>query len=91
MNWLPAVVLALAFAAFAQGSAAPPIAHSIDGYLVTKQENNCLECHDKPRDIGKKRAKGMPTPLPATHYAKLDGKPEIASTYFGCTTCHKPK
>lgn len=91
MKRLPVLALALASATFAQGQAAPPIPHSIDGYLVTKQENNCLECHDKPRDIGKKRGKGLPTPLPATHYAKLEGKPEIASTFFGCTSCHSGK
>lgn len=88
MARLPIVALAFASTAIAQGAAPPPIPHPIDGYLVTRQENNCLECHDMPRDIGKKRAKGLPTPAPATHYGKLDGKPEIAGKHFSCTTCH---
>ena len=91
MKWLSAVAFAVASAAFAQNPTPPRIPHPIDGYLVTKQENSCLECHDKPRDIGKKRVKGLPPPAPATHYAKLEGKPEIASTFFDCTSCHTPK
>ena len=49
MKLVPAFALAFAAAAFAQGSA-PPIPHPIDGYLVTRQENNCLECHDRPQE-----------------------------------------
>jgi nitrate reductase cytochrome c-type subunit len=71
-----------------QAQAPPPITHPIDGYLVTRAENNCLECHDKPRDIGKKRSKGAPTPAPKSHYAGLEGKPEIAAGHFNCTSCH---
>jgi nitrate reductase cytochrome c-type subunit len=85
------IAFAVASGALAQGPAAPPIPHPIDGYLVIREENNCLECHDKPRDIGKKRAKGQPLPAPATHYAKAEGKPEIADGHFICTSCHKPK
>ena len=55
MKCLPAIALVLASAAFAQGQTAPRIPHAIDGYLVTRQEKSCLECHDSPRDIGKKR------------------------------------
>ena len=84
-------VLALAFAAAAQAQTPPPIPHPIDGYLVTRAENNCLECHDKPRDIGKKRAKGAPTPSPKSHYANLESKPAIAADHFTCTTCHTPR
>ena len=59
-----AALAVVAFAAAAQAQTPPPITHPIDGYLVTRAENNCLECHDKPRDIGKKRAKDTPTPSP---------------------------
>ena len=86
-----AIAFAVASGAFAQGPVAPAIPHPIDGYLVIREENNCLECHDKPRDIGKKRAKGQPLPAPVTHYAKAEGKPEIADGHFTCTSCHKPK
>jgi nitrate reductase cytochrome c-type subunit len=88
---LAALALA-APAAFAQGGTPPPIPHPIDGYLVTKAENNCLECHDKPRDIGKPRAKGQNVPAPVSHYGgKLEGKPAVAAGFFNCTSCHKPR
>jgi nitrate reductase cytochrome c-type subunit len=90
MKCLPAMALVLAFAALAQGQTAPPIPHEIDGYVVTRKENSCLECHDSQRDIGKKR-KGLPPPAPASHYGKLEGKPEIASARFDCTSCHARK
>jgi nitrate reductase cytochrome c-type subunit len=67
----------------------PPITHPIDGYIVTRAENSCLECHDKPRDIGKKRAKGQSVPAPVSHYGgKIEGKPEVVGTHFNCTSCH---
>jgi nitrate reductase cytochrome c-type subunit len=76
------------FAMSAQAQTPPPIPHPVDGYLVTRAENNCLECHDKPRDIGKKRTKGAPTPAPKSHYGSLEGKPEIVAGHFDCNTCH---
>jgi nitrate reductase cytochrome c-type subunit len=87
-------IAALAAALLAPGPAPaqatpPPIPHPIDGYLVTAQENNCLECHDKPKDIGRKRAKGANVPAPASHYGgKVEGKPAIVAGFFNCTSCH---
>jgi nitrate reductase cytochrome c-type subunit len=84
-----ALLLAFSAAALAQGATPPPIPHPIDGYLVTRQENNCLECHDRPQDIGRKRQKDAPVPAPASHYGgKLDAKPTLASSFFNCTSCH---
>lgn len=91
MRRLSVIVVALTFTAPAQAQDPPAISHPIDGYVVTRQENNCLECHDKPHDIGKKRAKGLPSPAPASHYGKLEGKAEVASTHFICTSCHASK
>ena len=91
MKRLPAFVFALATVALAQAPAPPPIPHAIDGYLVTRQENSCFECHDRPKDIGKKRAKGQATPAPASHYGSLQGKPGIANAHFDCTSCHVRK
>ena len=91
MKRLPVIALALASAGLAQGQTPPSIPHAIDGYLVTRQENSCLECHDRPREIGKKRAKGLSPPAPASHYDKLEGKPEIAGAHFNCTSCHARK
>jgi nitrate reductase cytochrome c-type subunit len=89
---LAALVLS-APGALAQGTkSAPPIAHPIDGYMITRAENSCLECHDKPRDIGKPRAKGHNVPAPVSHYGgKLEAKPEIAGTHFNCTSCHSAR
>ena len=84
-----AVSTLCASAALAQGPTPPPITHPIDGYVVTRAENSCLECHDMPRDIGKRRAKGQSVPAPVSHYGgKLEAKPEIAGTHFNCTSCH---
>jgi nitrate reductase cytochrome c-type subunit len=89
MKRLPVLASLAACAVLAQSPTAPPITHPIDGYLVTRQENNCLECHDKPRDIGRKRAKDAPVPAPKSHYPSLEGKPEIGADYFDCMSCHK--
>lgn len=91
MNWISLVAFALASAAPAQGQTPPSIPHPIDGYSVTQRENDCLECHDRPREIGKKRAKDLSPPAPASHYGKLEGKPEFAAGYFVCTSCHVRK
>ncbi len=85
------IVIALAWSAAALAQTAPAIPHPIDGYLVTKQENSCLECHDQPREIGKKQARGLPPPAPMSHYAGSGGKLAIADAHFECTACHKPK
>jgi cytochrome c-type protein NapB len=87
------IAFAAGFAVMAQGQTRPPppIPHEVDGYVVTRQENNCLECHDKPRNIGKKPAKGQASPAPATHYPTLEGKPAIAGSHFNCTSCHARK
>jgi nitrate reductase cytochrome c-type subunit len=85
------ILAALVWAAAAHAQSAPAIPHSIDGYYVLKQENNCLECHDEPREIGKKRTKGLPPPAPQSHYDNAGGKPAIADSHFFCTACHKPK
>lgn len=85
------VVLALSpSAALAQAAKPPPpIPHPTDGYIVTRAENNCLECHDKPKDIGKKRQKGASVPAPVSHYGgKIEGKPEVIASHFTCTGCH---
>jgi cytochrome c-type protein NapB len=91
MNWLLTIAFAFASTALAQSPAAPSIPHPIDGYSVTREENSCLECHNRPREIGKPRVKGLSPPAPASHYARLEGKPEVANAHFSCTTCHKRK
>lgn len=87
---LAAVALSATAALAQETRPPPPIAHPIDGYVVTRAENSCLECHDKPRDIGRKLQKGQNVPAPVSHYGgKLGAKPEIAGAFVNCTSCHK--
>ncbi len=89
MKRLPVFVLACTATTLALAQTPPAIPHPIDGYVVDKDENSCLECHDKPRDIGRKRAKDIPVPAPKTHYASGDAKPRIDAAHLLCTGCHK--
>lgn len=70
----------------------PMIPHAVDNFVPIKPDaNNCLMCHDKPADIGKKTAKGQPQPIPASHYAKADGKTVLKGSQFDCMLCHAPQ
>jgi cytochrome c-type protein NapB len=76
------------------GSGMPPmITHAVDEYLpLTFKNNECLECHDKPRNIGKPVAAGKPRPAPANHYVALPGQAmALAGKQFNCMTCHAPQ
>ena len=76
--------------------APPQIPHGIDNYLpLTTDNNQCLGCHDQPEMIGRK-AKGMPTPMPKSHYTDLRRAPDKVSqkligSRFVCTLCHAPQ
>jgi cytochrome c-type protein NapB len=42
--------------------------------------------------IGKKKTKGLPTPMPESHYHKADdGKLEFSDTRYVCVQCHTPQ
>lgn len=76
------------------GSGMPPmISHAVDDYLpITAAGNDCLTCHGKPELIGRARAKGQPTPAPASHYRKdAGGQPTLAGMNYNCMTCHAPQ
>jgi cytochrome c-type protein NapB len=67
----------------------PLIPHRIETYLpIITDDNQCLDCHDKPQDIGKT----MPAkpPMSRDHYATAELK-EVAGTRFNCTQCHVPQ
>ncbi len=76
--------------------APPQIPHAIDNYLpLTASRNQCMACHDQPDMIGHK-AKGLPTPMPKSHYTDLRRSPEkpgkqVSGTRFVCTQCHVPQ
>jgi len=73
--------------------APPQIPHNIDDFLpINAQSNQCLRCHDKPSMMGKKKVKGMPTPIPESHYVKADdGKLTHSGARYFCNQCHTPQ
>jgi nitrate reductase cytochrome c-type subunit len=76
------------------GSGQPPmISHPVEGYLpLTAKSNNCLQCHDKPGEIGKPVAAGNAMPAPISHYVVVQGgAPALNKAQFNCMTCHAPQ
>lgn len=73
--------------------APPQIPHNIDDYLpINAGSNNCTRCHDKPARIGQKKIKGIPTPMPESHYVKAeDGKLTRSGARYFCNQCHTPQ
>ena len=74
-------------------SAPPQIPHKTEAYMPIKTgKNMCVACHDKTAMIGKKKIKGLPTPMPESHYVKAeDGKLANSGARYNCTQCHAPQ
>ncbi len=69
--------------------APPQISHRIDKYLpITGDDNQCIECHDKPELIGNKETSKRP--MPASHYATKDLE-EVSGARYNCLQCHVPQ
>ncbi|MDO4698588.1 MAG: nitrate reductase cytochrome c-type subunit [Pasteurellaceae bacterium] len=66
----------------------PMIPHSIRGYQVTKNTNQCLNCHG----VENYRFTGAPRISP-THFMDRDGKltGETAPRRYFCLQCHVPQ
>ena len=77
--------------------APPQISHDIGDFLpITAQSNMCITCHDQPGQWGKKREKGMPTPIPSSHYTDLRNAPgkiteHLINARYSCNQCHVPQ
>ncbi len=72
-------------------TAPPMVPHSIEGMLpITLEANMCKDCHVQPERIGKKIAKGMPVPAPASHYIDVK-KGEFNVGRWSCVQCHQPQ
>lgn len=70
--------------------APPQVPHDIKDFLpITRDNNMCVGCHQQPDLIGKK-AKGQPTPLPASHYVDVKANTMHMGRY-NCTQCHTPQ
>lgn len=83
--------------------APPQIPHAIESFMpLTAKNNQCMTCHNNPSLRGKPLKKGVPTPMPESHYTKpAFGKPEaglpgkvekaVAGSRYVCTQCHAPQ
>jgi len=73
----------------------PQIPHKVDSYLpISPEDNQCLECHDKPELIGKQDTKK--SPMSKAHYIDPRGNSqemadEVVGARFNCTQCHVPQ
>jgi cytochrome c-type protein NapB len=73
----------------------PQIPHRVDEYLpITAADNQCLDCHEQPDLIGKK--KEGKSPMPRDHYVDLRSSSDkmsdgVVGARFNCTQCHVPQ
>jgi cytochrome c-type protein NapB len=72
--------------------APPQVPHTIEKYLpITLKDNQCLDCHDRPKLIGKEYVKGKKLPMPESHYGGFKGKAakdEVSGSRYVCSQCH---
>jgi len=70
----------------------PVINHAVDEYLpITIEDNECMDCHDKRKMLGRKWEKGKKLPMPDDHYGsfqKQGGVEDVAGARFNCMQCH---
>ena len=66
----------------------PLIPHRVEGYQITKAQNQCLTCHDWPANI-----KAGASKPPESHYVDRDGNQldRVSSARYFCTQCHVPQ
>lgn len=75
----------------AYDGAPPQVPHTIESFMPIKAgKNMCIVCHDKPGLMGKK-ANGIATAMPESHYNKVDERWERSNARFNCTQCHTPQ
>jgi cytochrome c-type protein NapB len=78
-------------------NAPPQIPHDIGDFLpITAQSNMCIACHAQPDQWGKEREKGVPTPIPPSHYTDRRNAPDkvtdhLINARFNCNQCHVPQ
>lgn len=76
-------------------STAPPtVPHSFEEFLpITMYNNQCLECHDRPRLMGREHVKGKKLAMPQSHYGGFGGRGDKdipSGSHFMCSKCHAP-
>ena len=72
----------------------PQIPHKTEEFLpVVAADNQCLDCHDKPKYIGKPKNMDRTiknrSPMSRDHYTS-DTLDTVAGARFNCTQCHVP-
>lgn len=78
-------------------NAPPQVSHAIDEFLpITTETNLCVACHNLPDQWGKKRDKGVATPIPQSHYTDLRKAPDkvgdkVVGSRYNCNQCHVPQ
>ncbi|MEW5968068.1 MAG: nitrate reductase cytochrome c-type subunit [Pseudomonadota bacterium] len=71
--------------------APPQVPHSVDGLVpITRDSNACISCHQQPDQVGKRKVKGQPTPLPKSHYTDVRNN-ALHMGRYNCTQCHAPQ
>jgi nitrate reductase cytochrome c-type subunit len=66
----------------------PLVPHTIDGYKISHDQNECLTCHQPPGNV-----KAGAHAASDAHYVYRKGErlDKIAATRFICTQCHMAK
>jgi cytochrome c-type protein NapB len=76
--------------------APPQVPHEMVSMLpITLDDNQCLECHDRPDEIGADEVKGG-QPMDKMHYSEVgaEGSEEgwrLSGLRFTCNQCHVPQ
>jgi cytochrome c-type protein NapB len=72
----------------------PQISHAIADYLpITREDNGCLDCHDRRKLLNREWSLGKKLPMPDSHYGsfnKQGGVENVAGARYNCTQCHVP-
>ena len=70
----------------------PLVTHRLEEYMpITMEENECMDCHDRRKLLGKVWKFGKKIPMPDTHYGSFgnEGSSEdVAGARYNCTQCH---
>ncbi len=75
-------------------TAPPLVPHTVEEYLpITMEDNECMECHDKPKIQDREYVKGKKLAMPGSHYGGFGGrgdKDEPSGSMYTCSLCHAP-
>ena len=66
----------------------PLIPHKVDSYQITRDNNQCMTCHDWPGNTRVQAPK-----ISETHYVDREGArlDKVAGTRYFCSQCHVPQ